>query len=132
MSDTKDLKAFLENLHGEEEKAFLNYLKQQADAGVSAEDACTQYAESKGYHISKDQFDGSVQLSADDLENVSGGSCFTAGTPGQNRLWDCPTDCRNKYRTGNEREEPFFIFWSRHMKEYYCPDCKSTWWEHED
>ncbi len=116
MSDSKDLKAFLENLHGEEEKAFLNYLKQQADAGVSAEDACTQYAESKGYHISKDQFDGSVQLSADDLENVSGGSCFTAGTPGQNRLRDCPTDCRNKYRTGNEREEPFFIFWSRHMK----------------
>ena len=135
MNQNQDLKTFLETLQGEEAKAFLRFMKDQADAGASAEDACMQYAASKGYHVTADQIDeieGAVQLSADDLENVAGGTCFTAGTPSQDRLWSCPTDCRNKYLTGNEKEEPLFFFWSRHMKEYHCPDCNSTWWEHED
>ena len=71
-------------------------------------------------------------LAIEQLERVSGGTCFPAGTPDQQRVWMCPAHCKNKYRTGKEIEEPLLHFWSRHKKEYYCPDCNTYWWVHED
>jgi len=72
------------------------------------------------------------KIGKNEIEGVTGGTCFTAGTRDQDRLWSCRNDCKNSYRTGKEEERNFFIFWSRHMREYYCPDCKSYWWKHED
>ena len=38
--------------------------------------------------------------------------------------------CRhiNKTRTGNEKEDRFFIFWSIHKYEYHCADCGQNIW----
>ena len=135
MNQNKDFKTFLENLQDEDKKEFLSFMEEQAGAGRDAAEACIKYAAGKGYQITEEQVNeaaGAVPLSADDLDDVAGGTCFTAGTPSQQRKWSCPAHCQNAYRTGNEKEDPFFIYWSRHMKEYYCPDCHETWWEHED
>ncbi len=35
-------------------------------------------------------------------------------------------------KTGTEDEEPFFVLWSRHRKEYRCIHCGRTVWEYED
>ena len=38
----------------------------------------------------------------------------------------CPHERR--LRTGNERDDSFLFFWSRHMYEYYCPGCRQMIW----
>ena len=42
----------------------------------------------------------------------------------------CEHPCRRK--TGEEREDPRFIFWSQHQYEYICPDCGKIWWKNEE
>ena len=65
------------------------------------------------------------ELSKDELEQASGGNAHLRKS-GRKRF-----QCHhpNKVRTGNEKEDDFFIFWSRHKYEYTCPDCGSTIWE---
>ena len=38
----------------------------------------------------------------------------------------------HKYKTGNQREDSRFIFWSQHQFEYFCPDCERTFWTDEE
>lgn len=131
----QDIQKFINSVTDDEKEGFLQFLKERADAGKSAEEALGEYAAVKGYNLSEDdlrKMPGMTMLSAEDLKEVSAGTAFTAGTPSQNALWDCPTDHRNAYRTGREEERNFFIFWSRHMKEYHCPDCNHDFWVHED
>lgn len=69
------------------------------------------------------------------LEDVAGGTAFTAGSYNYNWAIQCPGHLTKSYRTGREKEEPVFFFWSQHMIEYYCPDCQQSWWveqEHDD
>ena len=33
-------------------------------------------------------------------------------------------------RTGNHKEEPFFLFWTKGFDEYRCSKCGATKWEH--
>ena len=39
---------------------------------------------------------------------------------------------RNKVKTGDDREDSRFIFWSKHQYEYTCPDCGKTFWVDEE
>lgn len=72
------------------------------------------------------------KINNDKLNNVTGGTAFTAGTPEERKMWECPSHHANAYKTGKEEEASHWIFWSRHMKEYYCPDCDHYFWKHED
>ena len=61
------------------------------------------------------------KLNPEELDQVAGGRRRDAGLGPR-----CQHE--HKFRTGNEKEDSFFIFWSRHKYEYYCPDCKMTLW----
>ena len=63
------------------------------------------------------------KLNRKELDQIAGG-CRRRGA-------DRGLRCRHehKIRTGNEKEERFFRYWSRHKYEYYCPDCEATFWE---
>ena len=37
-----------------------------------------------------------------------------------------------KERTGNEREDSYFVFWSKHQYEYRCVYCGATFWVTEE
>ncbi len=38
----------------------------------------------------------------------------------------------NWVKTGREAEVPYFIFWSRHQKQYICTKCGQKKWVHEN
>lgn len=131
----EELRSFIESLNGKDEEEYFEFMDKQVSAGAEPAEACARFAAQKGYNITAEQINEmtkDISLSPNTLEGVSGGTCFTAGTPTERRKWNCSAHCANKYRTGNERETPRFIFWSVHEKEYHCPDCNSTWWERED
>ncbi len=65
------------------------------------------------------------QLENEELENVTGGALYPDG------IGD-PCKHTNKVKTGNEREDSRFFFFSQHQFEYYCPDCKKTFWVDEE
>ena len=106
-------------------------------------DEALKTANELGYSLTEAEIkEAAVQLASeaqplnpDQLDNVDGGTCFTAGSYDYNRALFCPTTHANAYRTGNEREDSIFFFWSRHQIEYHCSDCNYTWWvtqEHDD
>lgn len=76
----------------------------------------------------------SGELSPEDLEQVAGG--FGPGDE-YNDTDEAFEYCGGDYangphewvRTGNQREEPFFIFWTRTAYEYRCTKCGATKWE---
>ena len=41
-------------------------------------------------------------------------------------------DHDNSVRTGKEREDSRFFFWSKHQHEYHCNDCGLNIWYDED
>ena len=65
------------------------------------------------------------KLNMEELDQVAGGS----GSSWRKHIKKVPI-CphTNKTRTGNEKEDSFFIFWSKHKYEYYCPDCGQNIW----
>ena len=38
----------------------------------------------------------------------------------------------NWVRTGREAEVPYFVFWTKHQKQYICTKCKQKKWVNED
>ena len=38
----------------------------------------------------------------------------------------------NWVKTGREAEVPYFIFWSKHQKQYMCTKCGQKKWDHEN
>ena len=66
------------------------------------------------------------ELSPDELDQAAGGKYRIKISN--------PFGCQHlkKVRTGNEREEPVFHFWSKHQYEYTCPDCGKTWYISEE
>ena len=65
-------------------------------------------------------------LKPEELDKVAGGG-------GRRRDYSGGNQCRHDHatRTGKEREDSFFVFWSKHQYEYSCPDCKATFWRSE-
>lgn len=60
------------------------------------------------------------------LEKVTGGSLYLGGVP----FRVCKHDHKN--RTGGERADSRWIWWSQHQFQYFCPECKKMFWEDED
>ena len=65
-------------------------------------------------------------LNTEELDKVAGG--------GGRRRVHVISKCRHEHatRTGKEREDSFFVFWSKHQYEYFCPDCKESFWQSEE
>ena len=61
------------------------------------------------------------ELNPEELDQVAGGIRRGARSGSH-----CQHE--HKTRTGNEKEDSFFIFWSRHKYEYYCQDCEQNIW----
>lgn len=53
---------------------------------------------------------------------------------GARRKWIKGGNCDSTHRvkTGNDREDSRFIFWSQHQYEYLCLDCGHTYWVDEE
>ena len=68
------------------------------------------------------------ELSAGELESVSGGSLIPGGTV------YTVDDCKHshKYKTGKEREDSRFFLWSQHQFQYHCLDCDKDIWIDEE
>ena len=74
------------------------------------------------------------ELSPEELEQVAGGI-----SPGDeyNDTDEAAEYCGGDYangphqwvKTGNQREDPFFIYWTRTAYEYRCSKCGATKWE---
>ncbi len=65
------------------------------------------------------------ELDKEELKEAAGGALYPDGIGDK---------CKhpNKQRTGAEREDSRFFFWSQHQFQYYCPDCKKTFWRDEE
>ena len=61
------------------------------------------------------------ELNPEELDQVAGGRRRKDGLGPR-----CQHE--HKTRTGNEKEDSFFIFWSRHKYEYHCQDCGQNIW----
>ena len=63
------------------------------------------------------------ELNPEELDQASGGHIAF-------RHSEARSHCRHEHktRTGNEKEDSFFVFWSRHKYEYYCQDCEQNIW----
>ena len=135
MVTNNEIQKYISSMTDKEKEGFLDFLKERADAGKSAEEALSEYAALKGYNVTKDQLGmmtGVTAMSAENLKEVSAGTGFPVGTPDQTARWNCPTSHKNAYKTGREEERDCLFFWSQHMKEYHCPDCGYDFWVHED
>ncbi|MBR1812229.1 MAG: hypothetical protein IJ773_00215 [Lachnospiraceae bacterium] len=75
------------------------------------------------------------EMKQDELAKVAGGG----SRPGEEYITDqdveyCGGDYENGrhewVKTGNHKEEPFFIFWTKGFDEYKCSKCGATKWEH--
>ena len=66
------------------------------------------------------------ELRLEEMEKVSGGMDPT--------MIKEERKCKhhNRVKTGNEREDSRFIFWSQHQYEYLCTDCQKTFWVDEE
>ncbi len=65
------------------------------------------------------------ELDQEVLDNTEGGALYPDGIGDK---------CKhpNAVKTGAEREDSRFIFWSQHQYQYYCPDCKKYIWKDEE
>lgn len=67
----------------------------------------------------------SKELEQKELEGFAGGvSLF--------RKEHSECDHEGKYRTGAQREDSRFIFFSQHQFEYFCPKCGKKFWLDEN
>ncbi len=64
-------------------------------------------------------------LNMKELDDVAGGALYPDGFG---------NTCKhtNKVKTGAEREDSRFIFFSQHQYQYYCNDCKQYIWVDEE
>ncbi len=68
-------------------------------------------------------------LNQEALEQISGGGVDMT------HLVTCKSNqCMHphEYKTGEQREDERWIFFSQHQFEYICPDCKETNWYDEE
>ena len=67
---------------------------------------------------------GKMELNQEQMEQVTGAR----------RKWEKGRNCDSTHRvkTGNDREDSRFIFWSQHQYEYLCLDCGHTYWVDEE
>ncbi len=65
------------------------------------------------------------ELKNEELDEATGGALYPDGIGNR---------CKhpNKVKTSAEREDSRFIFFSQHQYQYYCPDCKQTFWVDEE
>ena len=71
-----------------------------------------------------------MELNMEEMEQVTGGGgLYTSGSQP-----DYQPSCYHSHavKTSWEREDEFFIFWTRHQFAYLCPDCKKIFWVNED
>ncbi len=67
---------------------------------------------------------GKMELNLEQIEQVTGAR----------RKWEKGRNCdpMHRVKTGNDREDSRFIFWSQHQYEYLCLDCGHTYWVDEE
>ena len=71
---------------------------------------------------------GKMEMNQEQAEQVSGGAYQ------KTRDTKYDGNCRHprKYKTGRDREDSRWIVCSQHQYEYYCPDCRKTFWVDEE
>ena len=68
------------------------------------------------------------ELSTEKMEKVTGGSVYPDG---MQPLFD-KCEHEHKVKTGAQREDSRWVFFSQHQFEYYCLDCKKNIWVDEE
>ncbi len=65
------------------------------------------------------------EMQKEELDEIAGGALYPDGIGNR---------CQHpaKVKTGAEREDSRFIFFSQHQFQYYCPDCKQYIWVDEE
>ncbi len=65
------------------------------------------------------------KLTEEELEKVTGAALYPDGIG---------SSCKHihKHRTGAEREDSRFIFFSQHQYQYFCDDCQKYVWIDEE
>ena len=124
--------AFGRSMSEEEIRDFQQRIGEEIAAGQSEEEACAAWARSKGYDVSADDLSRlRVELTEAQTEEVTAGIMAPSCAPIVDWIWGliCGHDW---YFTGREKEESFYIFWSKHKKLYKCRKCGVTEWRHED
>ena len=116
----KSLEQFKNEITEEGKSEFFVYMKEQTAKGRTSAEAAAEYIRSKGYDVTEADLQ---PLDDDDLENVSGGIRTVF-----------PDKCKheNKVRTGRERDDSYYIFWTAHYVEYECTECGYKMWIDED
>ncbi len=81
----KSIQEFVEMLQDADFLAELGEKAKELQAeGISVEEAVAKFAEEKGFSVTAEEvkaaFDQTDKLSAEDLDQVAGGSTFTAGS----------------------------------------------------
>lgn len=103
-------------------------------------DEILQMAKEQGTDITEDELKAAVaqvegktdEMDLDDLDEVAGGTAIVAGTKYATTALFCPNHHKGMARTGNQREDSRFIWWSQHQWEYRCPTCGYTRWNDEE
>ena len=70
-----------------------------------------------------------TELKQNELTEVTGGGPITKFA---NDYYGHGCMHKRKFKTGNQREDPRWIFASQHQFEYQCHDCKKTFWVDEE
>ncbi|MBQ1323852.1 MAG: hypothetical protein IIY30_08685, partial [Erysipelotrichaceae bacterium] len=71
MVTNNEIQKYMSSMTDKEKEEFLDFLKERADAGKSAEEALSEYAALKGYNVTKDQLGrmtGVTAMSTEDLK----------------------------------------------------------------
>ena len=69
-----------------------------------------------------------MELNPEQLQQITGADVMGMETR-------YPDDCchhPHAVKTSWQREDEFFIFWTRHQFAYLCPDCKKIFWVYEE
>ena len=69
-----------------------------------------------------------LELTMDQMEQVNGGGADLL------HLASCGV-CPHpnlRYKTGEDRKDSRWLIFSQHQFEYFCPECKKTFWEDEE
>ena len=104
----KSLEQFKKEITEEEKQKFLAYAEEQIAAGRSPAEIA-EYIRAKGYDVTADDIS---PVDDDNLEGVTGGMkrskdrCFHS--------WE---------KTGREKEDSYFIFWTKRYVEFKCTRC---------
>ena len=123
---------FTTSMDKEGEKSMLNfdlesYIKDLSPELQEKARACTSVQE-----LLKLADENSIELSPDQLEKVSGGTAFTAGTPKFNYHITNPTSCfyckiEGRF-TGEVRERDSCGVNADTERKYHCDKCGDEWW----